>query len=76
MRKIVPVQQREEIISKSILGRKDIMRDKIKKLSGRKNGSFLEESSLKEKLQKSALYVENQVILRKLSKKGKSSKTS
>ena len=72
MRKIVLVQQREEIISKSILGRKDIMRDKIKKkLLGRKNGSFLEESSLKEKLQKSALYVEDQVILRKIVQKRK-----
>ena len=71
MRKIVPVQQREEIISRSILGRRDIMRDKRKKVLGRKNGSFLEESSLKEKLQKFVLYVEDQAILRKIVQKRK-----
>ena len=59
MKKIVPVQQKEEIISRSILGRRDIMWDKRKEVLGRKNGSFLEESSLKEKLQKSVLYVED-----------------
>ena len=50
MKKIVPVQQKEEIISRNILGRNDTMQDKRKNPSGRKNGSFLEESLLKEKL--------------------------
>ena len=59
MRKIVPVHRKKEIISKNILERRDIMQKKRKKLLGRKNGSFLEGSSLKEKLQKSALYAED-----------------
>ena len=58
--------EKKEIISKNILERRDIMRKKIKKLSERKNGSFLEGSSLKEKLRKLALYVEDQVILLKI----------
>ena len=66
MRKIVPVHRKKEIISKNILERRDIMQKKRKKLLGRKNGSFLEGSSLKEKLRKSALYAEDQVILRKI----------
>ena len=52
------------------------MREKRKKLSGRKNGSFLEGSSLKENFQKFALYAEDQVILRKIAQKGKGSKAS
>jgi len=36
---------------------------------GRKNGSFLEDSRLKEKLQKSVLYVEDQVTLQKIARK-------
>ena len=56
MRKIVPVHRKKDIISKNILERKDIMREKRKTLSERKNGSFLEGSSLKEKLRKLALY--------------------
>ena len=46
----MPVQQKEEIISRNILGRNDTMKDKRKNPLGRKNGSFLEESRLKEKL--------------------------
>ena len=66
MRRIVPVQQKEGIISRNILGRKDIMQVKRKNLSGRKNGNFLEESNSKEKHQKSVLYVEGQVTLQKI----------
>ena len=66
MRKIVPVHRKKDIILKNILERRDIMRKKRKKLSERKNGSFLEGSSLKEKLRKLALYVEDQVILLKI----------
>ena len=66
MRKIVPVHRKNDIILKNILERRDIMRKKRKKLSERKNGSFLEGSSLKEKLRKLALYVKDQVILLKI----------
>ena len=66
MRKTVPVHRKKDIISKNILERKDIMREKRKTLLERKNGSFLEGSSLKEKLRKLALYVEDQVILLKI----------
>ena len=59
MRKIVSVHKKKKIISKNILEIRDIMQGKRKKLSRRKNGSFLEGSSLKEKLRKSALYVED-----------------
>ena len=53
MRKIVPVHRKKDIISKNILKRRDIMRKKRKKkLSERKNGSFLEGSSLKGKTSK------------------------
>ena len=45
------------------------MQGKRKKLSGRKNGSFLEGSSLKEKFRKSTLYAEDQVILQKIAQK-------
>ena len=69
MKKIVPVQQKEEIISRNILGRNDTMQDKRKNPSGRKNGSFLEESRLKEKLQKTVLYAEDQVTLQKVAQK-------
>ena len=57
MRKIVPVHRRKEIISKNILEKGDIMQRKRKNLLGRRNGSFLEGSSLQEKLRKLALYV-------------------
>ena len=50
MRKIVPVHRKKEIISKNILEGRDIMQGKRKKLLGRKNGSFLEGNSLKEKI--------------------------
>ena len=69
MRKIVLVQQKEEIISRNILGRNDTMQDKEKNPLGRKNVSFLEESHLKEKLQKSVLYVEDQLTLQKIAQK-------
>ena len=41
------------------------MQDQRNKNSGRKNGSFLEESNLKERLQKSVLCAKNQAILQK-----------
>ena len=66
MRKIVPIHRKKDIISKNILERKDIMREKRKTLSERKNGSFLGGSSLKEKLQKLALYAGDQAILLKI----------
>ena len=66
MRKIVPVHRRKDIISKNILEKRDIMREKRKTLLKRKNGSFLEGSSLKEKFRKLALYVRDQVILLKI----------
>ena len=66
MRKIVLSTAKKEIISKNILEIRDIMQGKRKKLSGRKNGSFLEGSSLKEKFRKLALYVGDQVILLKI----------
>ena len=61
MRKIVHVQRKEEIISRNTPGRKDTTQ-----VTRRKNGSFLEESSLKENFQKSILYAEGQVILQKI----------
>ena len=69
MRKIEPIQQKEEIISRNILRRKDIMQVTRKDPEGRKNGSFLKESSLKEKLQKSVLYAKDQDILQKIAQK-------
>ena len=71
----MPIQQREEIISRNILGRKDTIQVKRKNPLGRKNGSFLEESSLKEKLEKYILYAEDQA-LQKIVQKGEISKTS
>ena len=71
MRKFVPIHRKKDIISKNILERKDIMREKRKTLSERKNGSFLGGSSLKEKLQKLALYAGDQAILLKIARKGK-----
>ena len=71
MRKIVPVQRKEEIILRNTPGRKDTMQVIGKSPSGRKNGSLFEESSLKEKLQKSVLHVEGQVILRKTFQKSR-----
>ncbi len=52
MRKIVPVHRKKDIISKNILERKNVMREKRKPLSERRNESFSEGSSLKEKLRK------------------------
>ena len=76
MRKIVPVHRKKDIISKNILERKDIMREKRKTLLERKNGSFLEGSSLKEKLRKLALYAGDQAILLKIARKGKKQQSS
>jgi len=69
MKKIAPVQQKEEIISRNILGRNDTMQDKRKNPWGRKNGSFLEESCLKENFRKPVLYAEDQVTLQKVAQK-------
>ena len=66
MTRIVLVQQREEIISRNIPGRKNIMQVPRKDFQRRKIGSFFDESSLKEKLQKSALYAEDRDILQKI----------
>ena len=55
MRKIVPIHRKKYIISKNILERKDVMREKRKALSERKNESFSEGSSLKKKLRKLAM---------------------
>ena len=71
MRKIVHVHRKKDIISKNILERKDIMREKRKTLSERKNRSFLGGSCLKEKLQKLALYAGDQAILLKIAQKWK-----
>ena len=69
MTRIVPIQQREEIISRNIPGRKNIMQATRKDFQRRKIGSFFDESSLKGKLQKSALYVEDQDILQKIAQR-------
>ena len=71
MRKIVLVHRKKDIISENILERRDIIHGNRKKLSERKNGSFLEGSSLKEKFRKFALYAKDQDILRKISQKKK-----
>ena len=76
MRKIVPIHRKKDIISKNILERKDIMREKRKTLSERKNGSFLGGSSLKEKLRKLALFAGDQAILLKIARKGKKQQRS
>ena len=76
MTRIVPVQQREEIISRDTPGRKNIMQVPRKDFQKRKIGSFFDESSLKEKLQKSALYVEDGTFYKKLPKEGESSQAS
>ena len=52
MRKIVPVRRKKEIISKNILERKDIMREKRKKLPGRKKWKFLRRKQFKRKTSK------------------------
>ena len=49
MRKIVPVHRKKDIIPKNILERKHVMREKGKPLSERRNGSFSEGSSLRER---------------------------
>ena len=76
MRKIVPVHRKKDIISKNILERKDIMQEKRKTLSERKNESFSEGSSLKEKLQKLALYAIDQAILQKIAQKRRKQQSS
>ena len=76
MRKIVPVHRKGEIISRDILERRDIMQEKRKNLLGRRNGSFSEGSRLKERLQKSALYAEDQDILQKIARKRKKQQSS
>ena len=69
MRKIVPVHRKKDIISKNILERKDVMREKRKPLSESRNGSFSEGNSLKEKLRKLALYAADQAILQEIARK-------
>ena len=69
MRKAVTIQQKEEIISRSIPWKGDTMQDQGRNFLGRKNRSFLEESNLKERLQKSILCVEDQAILQKIVQK-------
>ena len=76
MRKIVPVHRKKDVISKNILERKDIMREKRKTLSERKNGSFLGGSNLKEKLQKLALYAGDEAILLKIARKRRRQQSS
>ena len=71
MTRIVPVQQREEIISRNTPGRKNIMQVPRKDFQRRKIGSFFDKSSLKEKLQKSALYAEDRDILQKIAQRRK-----
>ena len=68
MRKIVPVHRKKDFISKNILERKDIMQGKRKTLSERKNESFSEGSSLKEKIRKLALYAGDQTILQEIAR--------
>ena len=75
MRKIVPVHRKKHIISKNILEIKDIMREKRKTLSERRNGSFSGGSSLKTKFRKFALYAGDQAILLKIARKGKRQQT-
>ena len=76
MRKIVPIHRKKDIISKNILERKDVMREKRKPLSERRNGSFLEESSLKERLRRLALYAGDQAILQKIARKRRRQQSS
>ena len=76
MRKIVPVHRKKDIISKNILERKDVMWEKRKSLSERRNGSFLEGSSLKEKLRKLALYARDQAILQEIARKRRKQQSS
>ena len=45
------------------------MQDQGRNFLGRKNGSFSDESNIKERLQKSILYAGDQVILQKISQK-------
>ena len=76
MRKIVPVHRKRDIILKNILGRKDAMRKKGKPPLDRRNGSFSEGSSLKEKLQRLALYAGDQAILQKIARKRRRQQSS
>ena len=52
MTRIVPVQQRKEIISRNILGRENIMQVPRKDFQKRKVGSFFDESLFKGKTSK------------------------
>ena len=61
----MPVHRKKDIISKNILERRDVMQKKRKPLSERRNGSFSEGSSLKERLRRLALYAGDQAILQK-----------
>ena len=76
MRKIVPVHRKKDIISKNILERKDVMREKRKTLSESRNGSFSEGNSLKEKLRKLALYAADQAILQEIARKRRKQQSS
>ena len=76
MRKIVLVHRKKDIISKNILERKDVMREKRKTLSESRNGSFSEGSSLKEKLRKRALYAADQAILQEIARKRRKQQSS
>ena len=69
MRKIVHVHRKKDIISKNILERKDVMREKRKPLSERRNGSFSKGSSLKERLRRLALYAGDQAISQEIARK-------
>ena len=76
MVKIVPVHRKKDIISKNILERKDVMREKRKPLSKRRNGSFSEGSSLKERLRRLALYIGDQAILQEIARKRRKQQSS
>ena len=60
MKKIVPVHRKKDFIPKNILEGKHVMREKGKPLSERRNGSFSKGSSLRERLQRLALYAYNE----------------
>ena len=76
MTRVVPVQPRKEIISRNILGRRDIMQVPRKDFQRRKVGSFFDESSLKEKLRKLTLYAGNQAILQEIARKRRKQQSS
>ena len=68
--------QKKDIISKNILERKDVMWEKRKTISERRNGSFSEGSSLKEKPRKLALYAGDQAILQEIARKRRKQQSS